>query len=97
MLRMRMQPDDTFAADLVGLVGAVDAIERVAVALIEVERAGAERIVRSAAKAAGGGGGAQVRPALQHVGGRHPARPLGLALHGGVPVQPKASEPVATP
>ena len=40
------------AADLLGLVGAVDAVERVLVAVIEVERARAERVVRAAVEGA---------------------------------------------
>src|SRR5215207_553546 len=64
-------------ADGLRLVGAVDAIQGVAVALVEIERAGAHRVARPAAHVL------HVRPALLHLGGRVPIGPLGLAGDAG--------------
>ena len=84
-------------ADMLGLIGAVDAIHRILVALEQIERAGTERIIGTAGQAAGVSRRLQVRPALEHVGRRHPARPFGHLPTVASPVQPAASRPVATP
>src|SRR5829696_3817359 len=60
-------------ADGLRLVGAVDAIQGVAVALVEIERAGAHWVARPAAHVL------HVGPALLHLRRRVPNGPLGLA------------------
>src|SRR5262249_31987282 len=76
-------------ADGPRLVGAVNAEKRVFVATPEIERAGADRILRAALHAQPAFQLHQVRPdlglALQHLGGRIPARPLLLGVNGGAP------------
>src|SRR5688500_13999829 len=76
-------------ADGPGLVGAVDAEERVAAALMQVERAGAERIFGAA-----GHGDGEVGLALAHFGRRRPGRPFGLAADPGDagPADPVAAD-----
>src|SRR5215218_6415242 len=64
--------------DLPGLVGAVDAEEDIAAALVEVERARAERIINPCRGVA-----RQARDKSHHVGGRGPARPNALAADIG--------------
>ena len=62
-----MQPDDTNCADGRRLVGAVDAVQRLA----EIKSARAERIARAARHHA-----RQIRLALDHLGRRMPVRPF---------------------
>src|SRR5215207_11088262 len=64
--------------DLPGLVGAVDAEEGIAAALVEVERARAERIIDP-----GRGVAWQVRNEFHHVRGGAPVRPHTLATDIG--------------
>src|SRR5688572_9387403 len=59
-------------ADGVRLIGAVDAVHGVA----EIEGARPERIAQAACHEAG-----QIRLALDHLRGRMPVRPFGLARH----------------
>ena len=66
-------------ADRLRLIGAVDTVQSVAVPIIEIERARAERIVRAACQATGSQRGLQMRPARHHFSGRRPVRPFGLA------------------
>src|SRR5260370_41102470 len=71
-------------SDVGRLVGAVDAVERIlAVGIVEIKRPRAERIVRAARQPAHGDDRFQMRPALDHVGWRHPARPFGHAIDRG--------------
>src|SRR3954471_8422914 len=65
-------------ADAPGLVRAVDAEEDVAVALVEVEGTGAERVVEAGLAEA-----RQVGLQLHHGGGRAPVRPDAFAAHIG--------------
>src|SRR5581483_6754329 len=64
-------------ADIFRLVGAVDAVERVLVALVEIEGARAHRVLRTRADI-----GRHVH-ALALAGRRRPGRPLGHALDLG--------------
>ena len=91
MLRMRMQPDDAARPIFSGFVGAVDAVEWVAVAGVKIERAGAERAFRPARD------GTHMRPALFHLGWRFQAGHSALRAIRAVPVQPNASSPTVTP
>src|SRR5271165_4620692 len=63
--------------DRVRIAGAVDRVERVLAVLIEVKRAGAERIVETSWHAAGVFG--RLGLALDHLLGRRPDGPFGLA------------------
>src|SRR5690606_29462582 len=65
------------------LVGAVDAIERVPAALVEIERAGAQRVARTAFHARGKLAAVLDQFALDHVGGRMPGWPLALGADLG--------------
>ncbi len=71
------------AADLGGLVGPVNADERVFVALEEIERAGAERIVPAALERPVLLIDLELRPALHDRGCRHPGRPFLHRADGG--------------
>ena len=77
-LVMRMQPDEIACADIFRLVGAVNAEQRVLVALEEIEAARAQRIVRAAVDEV-----RNVAEPLLDVGGRRPGRPLFLAADLG--------------
>src|SRR5690242_3409828 len=58
------------------LVRAMNAKQRVPLTLEQVERACPKRVVDPALHKVG-----QIRPTLEHLSGRRPRRPLGLALH----------------
>src|SRR5690606_23695030 len=80
-------------ADRPGLVRAVDAEDRVAAALGEIERARAERVVL-AAGLGDGQDAALLGLAAAHLGRRRPARPFGLAadLHHARPAEAVAAD-----
>ena len=81
-------------ADFRRLVGAVDPVERVVIALKEIERPRAERIVPPALERSVSDIGPELGPALHDGGGRHPGWPFlhlpdrcatgpGVGLHAG--------------
>ena len=61
----------------------MDAVERVAAIVIEIEGARTERVIRTASREA------DMRPALHHLGRRRPIRPFGLPLDLGFTRPPK--------
>src|SRR6516225_1244388 len=83
---MRMQPDETLRTDAYRFIGAVDAIKRIGVTLPEVQRPGAERIVRSAVHAATVLQLDHILPdfglALQNIRRRIPVWPFLLVAYG---------------
>src|SRR5271166_2878762 len=70
-------------ADFRRLVRAVNAVERVLVALKEIKCSGAERIIPPALKRSVGDIGPELRPALHDRGGWHPRRPFLHLPYGG--------------
>ncbi len=92
---MRMQPEDAGCADRLRLIGAMDAIERVAAILVQIERARPSGLSMPPAMPPARGARCGQRRSM--AGGGVQRGHSALWAMVAVPVQPKASAPVATP